>query len=225
MKQLSIIVFSLLLGFQVFSQVPKYFFIMLNTNPNRPELSKTEVDKIQAAHMANMDSLAGIGQLLAAGPFHEGGGLLILRAESLEAADTMLKSDPAVKANRFIIELYPLEMIIGSMCPVKENYEMVEYTFIKYMPVQEKFADASEKKISKLNKRHSTFLTENMFLIRLIAAGGFGSSNGGFLITEKKNEKVLNKLLLYDPWTKSGYFTAEQKALWIAGGSFCEESY
>jgi len=198
---------------------------MLNSNPNKAELGEEEVDKIQAAHMANMDSLANIGQLVAAGPFHGGGGLFILRTESLEAADKILKSDPAVKANRFITELYPLEMILGSICPVKEGYEMAEYQFIKYEPVEEKFEDASEKKFAKLNKRHTKFLTENLFTIRLISAGTFGTSDGGFLITEKKNEEILDRLLIYDPWTKSGYYASKMKVLWIAEGSFCEEVF
>ena len=223
MKHLSLVTLFVLLSFQLFSQVlPSYFFIMLNTNPNKPQISEEEVDKIQAAHLANMDSLADIGQLLATGPFHGGGGLFIINAESLEKADEILKSDPAVKAGRFITELYPLEMILGSVCQQKGDYEMAEYQFIKFEPVEEKVETSSEKKYSKLNKRHTKFITENLFSIRLIAAGNFGDSNGGFLITEKVNEERLDRLFLYDPWTKSDYFTSRLKVLWIAEGSFCE---
>ena len=223
MKHLSLFAFIILLSMRVFSQAaPSYYFVMLNTNHNRPKLSEEEANKIQVAHRANMDSLAKIDQLLAAGPFHGGGGLFIFNADSLESVDKMLKSDPAVKANRFITELYPLQMILGSICPQKDDYEMAEYQFIKYEAVVEKINDASEKKILKLNKRHTKFFTENFFSIRLIAAGNFGLSSGGFLITEKIDEEKLERLLMYDPWVKSGYFTYKLKVLWIAEGSFCE---
>ncbi|OYT12840.1 MAG: hypothetical protein B6I19_08225 [Bacteroidetes bacterium 4572_114] len=223
MKHLSLFAFIILLSLRIFSQAaPSYYFVMLNTNHNKPKLSEEEVNRIQVAHLANMDSLANIGQLVATGPFHGGGGLFIFRAGSLESVDKMLKSDPAVKANRFTTELYPLQMILGSVCPQKDDYEMAEYQFIKYSPVAEKINGASEKKYSKLNTRHTKFFTENIFSIRLIAAGNFGSSNGGFLITEKIDEEKLERLLMYDPWVKSGYFTSTLKVLWIAEGSFCE---
>jgi uncharacterized protein YciI len=114
-------------------------------------------------------------------------------------------------------------MILGSVCPQKGDYEMVEYQFIKYEPAGDKLETASEKKYSKLNIRHIKFFTENFFSIRLIAAGNFGLSNGGFLITEKIDEEKLEHLLIYDPWVKSGYFTSTFKVLWIAEGSFCED--
>lgn len=227
MKQLNLITLFILLGFHLFSQsLPSYYFVMLNSNPNKPKISEDEVAKIQTAHLANIDSLAKIGQLLAAGPFHGGGGLFVLNAESLEAAKELLNSDPAVKANRFITELYPLEMVLGSICPQKgDDYEMVDFQFIKYEPVKEKTNEADEKKILKLNKRHTNFFTDNVFSIPLIAAGNFGSSNGGFLVIPRTTEEGLERLMLYDPWTKSGYFTTELKSLWIAKGSFCEGGY
>jgi uncharacterized protein YciI len=225
MKNIIAAVLCILIGLPAFSQAPFYYFVMLNSNPNKEKISDEEVERLQAAHMANIDSLAQIGQLLAAGPFHGGGGLFVLKAASLEDADNMFKSDPAIQANRFITELYPLEMVLGAICPQKEGYEMVEYQFIKYEPVKEKFEDTDEKKSEKLNKRHTNFLTGNDFSIPLIAAGNFGSYNGGFLITTRNDEEVFDRLLLYDPWTKSGYFTTEINTLWIAKGSFCEEGY
>jgi uncharacterized protein YciI len=198
------------------------YFVMLNANPGKPELPKAEVDKIQAAHMANIDSLARAGSLLAAGPFNGGGGLFVLVAASIEDARNVLNTDPAVKANRFIIELYPLTMNYGSICPVKGKYEMVEYQFIKYTPVKDKISTVEAGELEKLAKRHLRFLKETGFPVKYIAEGDFGPADGGFLIIEKTLEENMTKLLKYDPWAKSGYFTSDLKILWIAKGSFCE---
>jgi uncharacterized protein YciI len=198
------------------------YFVMLNANPGKPELPKAEVDKIQAAHMANIDSLDRSGSLLAAGPFNGGGGLFVLVAASIEDARNVLNTDPAVKANRFIIELYPLTMNYGSICPVKGKYEMVEYQFIKYTPVKDKISTVEAGELEKLAKRHLRFLKETGFPVKYIAEGEFGPADGGFLIIEKTLEENMTKLLKYDPWAKSGYFTSDLKILWIAKGSFCE---
>lgn len=198
------------------------YFVMLNSNPGKPDLPKAEVDKIQAAHMANIDSLARVGSLLAAGPFNGGGGLFVLVAASIEDARNILNTDPAVKANRFIIELYPLTMNYGSICPVKGKYEMVEYQFIKYSPVKDKISTVEASELEKLAKRHLRFLKETGFPVKYIAEGDFGPADGGFLIIEKTLEENMTKLLKYDPWAKSGYFTSDLKILWIAKGSFCE---
>lgn len=56
-----------------------------------------------AAHGAYMRELADAGIILAAGPLmtHEG-GLVLLRAESLEAAQARMAADPAVVAGVFV---------------------------------------------------------------------------------------------------------------------------
>ncbi len=221
-----LIVIAIILSFSGVStaqEFQKKYFVILNSNPNKPELPKTEVDKIQAAHMANIDSLAKAGTLLAAGPFNGGGGLFVIVATSIENAQKVINTDPAVKANRFVVELYPLTMNYGSVCPVKGKYEMVEYQFILYKPVKEMIALEEKDKPEKLAKRHLRFLKETGFPVKYIAEGDFGADAGGFLIIEKTVEENMSKLLKYDPWVKSGCFVSELKILWIAKGSFCEQ--
>jgi len=199
------------------------YFVMLSSNPSRPELPKADVEKIQAAHMANIDSLAKAGSLLAAGPFNGGGGLFVLVASSLEEARKILDTDPAVRANRFIVELYPLTMNYGTICPVKGQIEMIDFQYIWYKPVKDKIDGVGQDKLEKLAKKHLRYLKDTGFPVKFIAEGEFGASNGGFLVIEKTVDENMEKLLKYDPWAKSGYFSSELKILWIAKGSFCED--
>ena len=201
-----------------------YYFVMLNTNPNRDELPKEKVNEIQAAHLANIDSLAKAGSLVAAGPFNGGGGLFILKAESLAQAQTIMNSDPAIKADRFITELYPMRLNMGSICPVGENYEMTEYQFVKYQPVKEKLEEMSADKLLKLQMKHVKFLKEVVHPVHFIAEAGFQPEKGGFFVSQKGEEDAIDKFLRSDPLTKSGCFKAELKILWIAKGTFCENA-
>ena len=84
------------------SEIVKYYYVDLLTNTERPELPKTEVDSIQAAHRANIGQMVKDEVLMLAGPFAGGGGIFILRLESMEEAEELVKRDPelsGLKAN------------------------------------------------------------------------------------------------------------------------------
>lgn len=198
------------------------YFVFLNTNPNRPEIPENEINDIQAAHRANMDSLAKQLKLLAAGPFHGGGGMQVLVASSDEDARELVNSDPAVKARRFLTEIYPLNLGVGGICPVQEPYEMIEYQFIRYVPVNNKIIEESEKKLEKLNKRHLNYIKANYYQRKLIVSADFNTGFGGFLVAFKSDDKDFESFIKYDPLIRSELFTADISILWIARGSFCE---
>ncbi|MCF8366999.1 MAG: YciI family protein [Bacteroidales bacterium] len=223
MKKIFMLIGFLVLTSMIFSQSTSgKYFVFLNTNPDRPKIPEAEIDAIQAAHMANMDSLAKIKRLLAAGPFHGGGGLQVLVATSQDDAQKLVNSDPAVKAHRFNTEIYPLEMGVGGICPVQEPYEMVEYQFIRFVPVPAKIAEESDKKIEKLSKRHLSYLKANFFKRGLIGNGDFGAGNGGFLLAFKTDDEEFETFLKYDPMVRSELYTIDTRILWIAQGTFCE---
>lgn len=87
------------------AQIVKYFFVELITNPGRPDLPQTQVDSIQTAHMANIGRMVEEKTLMLAGPFEKGGGIFILKVESMEAAQKLVARDPAVKAGRLLTEI------------------------------------------------------------------------------------------------------------------------
>jgi uncharacterized protein YciI len=72
--------------------------------------STPETEKIQAGHMANMQRLAGEGKLLLAGPMGDDGdlrGIFVFKVGSMEEAQALVATDPAVQAGRLRVELHP----------------------------------------------------------------------------------------------------------------------
>lgn len=67
-------------------------------------------EEIQKGHMANINRLAEMKKLVAAGPFGDDGrlrGIFVFRVGSLDEAKTLTASDPAVQAGRLAMDIHP----------------------------------------------------------------------------------------------------------------------
>lgn len=84
---------------------PPVFACLMRTNPHPPAQNRT-VDELRADHQAFLRDLERRGELLAAGPLRDGAGaaaevgtgLIILRADSLEAAEQLIGQEPYARA-------------------------------------------------------------------------------------------------------------------------------
>jgi len=87
----------------------KYVMVFLKKGPKRDQDSATAA-QIQAGHMANINRLADEGKLIVAGPFLDNGelrGIFILDVPTLEEAEKLTNTDPAVQSGRLVMELHP----------------------------------------------------------------------------------------------------------------------
>jgi len=80
----------------------KYVFCLLKTGSNTTA-TKEESQKLFEGHMTNIGRLAKEGKLVVAGPFMKNDrnyrGLYIFNVETIDDANLLVASDPAVKAN------------------------------------------------------------------------------------------------------------------------------
>lgn len=69
-----------------------------------------ETEAIQKAHLANIGKLAETKKLVVAGPFGDDGtlrGIFVFRVASIDEARALAATDPAVKAGRLALQIYP----------------------------------------------------------------------------------------------------------------------
>lgn len=86
-----------------------YVMAFLKSGPNRDQDS-LEAIKLQRAHLDNIKRLADEGKLVVAGPFlddSEVRGIYIFNVSTVEEAEALTKTDPAIKAGRLVMELHP----------------------------------------------------------------------------------------------------------------------
>ena len=89
----------------------QYVLVILKTGPGDAAIKGKEREDIFAGHMANIDRLAEDKKLAVAGPFGKNDksyrGLFIMNVASVEEAQRLAATDPAVKAGIFIVDLIP----------------------------------------------------------------------------------------------------------------------
>lgn len=87
----------------------KFVMAFLKSGPNRSQDSTTRAN-LQRAHLDNIGKLAEEGKLVLAGPFLDNGelrGIYIFNVSSIEEAESLTKTDPAIQAGSLIMELKP----------------------------------------------------------------------------------------------------------------------
>lgn len=88
--------------------VQMYFAFLTRGEKWTPE-STPATEEIQKGHMANINRLAEMKKLIAAGPFGDDGrlrGIFVFRVASLEEAKALTNTDPAVQAGRLAMEIH-----------------------------------------------------------------------------------------------------------------------
>ena len=88
-----------------------YVLAILKTGPNDATVKGEERTKAFQGHMANIGKLANEGKLAVAGPFGKNDktfrGLFILNVSTVEEAQRLAETDPAVKAGIFVVDYIP----------------------------------------------------------------------------------------------------------------------
>ena len=88
--------------------VPTYLAFLTRGEKWTPEKTPA-TEEIQKGHMANINRLAELKKLVAAGPFGDDGqlrGIFVFRVASLDEAKALTATDPAIQAGRLAMDIH-----------------------------------------------------------------------------------------------------------------------
>jgi len=87
-----------------------YVLALLKQGPRRLMIDSVTATNLQKAHLANITRLADEGKLVIAGPFMDNTdlkGIYIFDVKTIEEAQKLCETDPAIKAGSLMMELHP----------------------------------------------------------------------------------------------------------------------
>lgn len=90
-------------------EMKRYWLVLLQKGPNRNQDSAS-AEKIQAAHMANIDRLAKEGKIIMAGPIgadNDLRGIFLMDCKDSTEVEKFVKTDSAVITGRLVMKYYP----------------------------------------------------------------------------------------------------------------------
>jgi uncharacterized protein YciI len=90
-------------------EMKRYWLVLLQKGPNRNQDS-ISAEKIQAAHMANINRLAKEGKLVMAGPIgieDDLRGIFLMNCADSAEVENFVKTDSAVITGRLVMKYYP----------------------------------------------------------------------------------------------------------------------
>lgn len=205
-----------------------YQFGLLRKGPNHGTGTKEEADKIQAGHMANIQSMAKAGKLMAAGPMGDDGdlrGIFLFKAASLDEAKAMAAEDPAIKAGRLRMDIFTWwgpkhigkDLLAKFQADPKTPMTMTQF----YLVLLTKGAKADEVLAAdkqKLQLEHMWNIRRRLDDKSFATAGPFtdgGNLRGIFVIAAKTVEEA-KAIAESDPSVKAGVLAIEIHPWWVA---------
>jgi uncharacterized protein YciI len=90
-------------------EMKRYWLVLLQKGPHRNQDS-ISAEKIQAAHMANINRLAKEGKLVMAGPIgieDDLRGIFLMNCTDSTEVENFVKTDSAVITGRLVMKYYP----------------------------------------------------------------------------------------------------------------------
>ncbi len=205
----------------------RYTFVFLNTNEERAELPKAEVDSLQAGHMANINRLVKARKMIAAGPFYDGGGIFLFDTNQKET-QAVLDTDPAIAAGRFKLEVLPFNMEMGKICTLwdlpEESVEMTTYFIVRYTNKFE--SDGSyAAKTNRFTLDHLKNVKRQFKNVELLSDMAFDGNQGQVVIFKGTESEMDNYEAYFGEHTlvKQGIMDFYLKQIYFPKGVFCEK--
>jgi uncharacterized protein YciI len=211
-----------------FAQAPPselYYLVFLRPDPARKDRPKEELEKIQSAHMANIQAMAASGVMVAAGPFDTGvpriSGLFVFKTGSLEEARRIAEQDPTVREHRNTVDVYawhgPKDLGADYRRLHKENPATPEDMGMH--PFWMLYRGPAWQAQSPLLRAHDAYLEELRGKGKLSTAGAIDANDAGLqgaAVFRRIPEAEARELIANDPAVKGGVLRAEYQGWWSA---------
>lgn len=204
------------------SELQTYYVVSLRPHPQRTKLPKEEGEKLQAAHMAHIRSMAQRGKLIAAGPFGDTpttiSGIFIFETPTLDEARREAEADPTVAARRNTVEIFTWRGPAGIGADYRRLHaanpqtpEAMGVHPLVLLRRSDRWNDASQRD-------HEAYLTQLRAARKLAAAGPAAGEDNivSLVVFDRIPFEEAERLTAADPAVQSGALKPELHRWWCS---------
>jgi len=200
-----------------------YYLGLLNRGPAWTPEETPETRRIQEGHMANINRMADLGALVAAGPIegdHDLRGIFIFRVKTAGEARVLAGADPAIKAGRLTLELHPWWGPAGigaRFAAEKKANPGVKVTMLTYQLGLLRAAPGALPSSPYAERAHLQYIAEMQAAGKLAAVGPMpddGALQGIFVF--KTDAAEAKRLASEDPHVQDGRLVVDLYPWWCA---------
>jgi uncharacterized protein YciI len=199
-----------------------YWWMFFVSGDNRTPLAKEEAERMQKAHIANMERLGKEGKALMGGPFGDRTrlrGIVVLTVKSREDVIAEFKDDPYVQAGRLEIEAYRWSTEKLALGKPEEPFKLQETQFV-LLKKGPNWTDEATEQVNRDQEAHLKHIRAMQAAGDLALAGPLQDAGDlrGLLLFRTNDAEKVEKLLAEDPHIRSGRLVAERHPLYVGRG-------
>lgn len=207
----------------------QYQFAILKRGAQWTAEQTPEVQKLQAGHMANIEKMASLGKLMAAGPMGKNGfglaGIFIFKASSMDEAKALAADDPAIKAGRLAMDFCTWRGPKGLGAKFNEDYRkdpQTKVTMTKYylgmLKKGEKWSAQNTPELQRLQLGHLWHIRRMLDAKSYLTAGPFSGHPDilGIVVIAADNLDAAKAIAEADPAVKAGHHRVEYVEWYVA---------
>lgn len=203
------------------AQEGKNYWIFLVTGKSTQGTEKSEVAKMQAAHLANFGRLHQAGKLFAAGPMGDPEkkmrGIVVATAPNLESLPELFEPDPYVKQGFLTLDPIEMEIAVGTF---KKDVDPKSITEYRLVLLEKSMPDGAEID-AKAQTDNVAYCQSIHGIDRLCFAAWLKNDKGlrrGILVFRKVDDGILKSLVDNLPAVKSQSWKATTFPLSMSDG-------
>ena len=203
-------------------EMTTYYVVSLRPNPARTALAKEEGEKMQAAHMAHILSMARRGKLVAAGPFGDTpttiSGIFVFETPTLAEARSEAEADPTVVAKRNLVEILTWQAPKGIGAEYRRLHAADPKTPEGMGVHPLAYLRKGDGWDAAARAEHEGYLVQLRAQGKLAAAGPAESEDGmvSLVVFDRIAYEEAERLMAEDPAVKSGALKPEFHHWWCS---------
>ena len=197
------------------------FWIFLTTGKSTSGTERVEVEKMQAAHVANFGRLFKEGKLLTAGPIADPQkkkrGIVVLTGTDLKSMPALFDPDPYVTQGFLTVDAIKMDIAVGNFQKDADPNKFTEYRLVLLEKPTPDGKEVDAQTVSKnLEYCRGIHDAERLCFAGLLKEDNL--SRRGILIFRKLDDAKLKSLVDELPAVKSNTWTSKTFPLYMTDG-------